>query len=292
MTDPIAAPMDGKRVLITGATAGIGRITARALAKAGADIILVGRNPAKGRDAVAEIARQAGGDRALFIQADLSVQAEVRGLADAVAGRWDRLDVLINNAGAMFAQRQESADGIEMTLAVNHLAYYLLTRRLFERLRAAAPARIVNVASGAHRRGRVRLGDLQSRRRYRGFQVYSDSKLLNLLFTYELARRLDGSGVTANCLHPGFVATDIGTAHGVVPGLVWALITRVAAISPEDGAKTSLHLAGSPAVAGVTGTYFDKCHAVRSSPASYDRDAARRLWDVSAELTGLDKNGV
>ena len=292
MTDPIAAPMAGKRVLITGATAGIGRITARALAKAGADVILVGRNPAKGRDAVAEIARQAGGDQASFIQADLSVQAEVRRLADEVAGRWDRLDVLINNAGAMFARRQESADGIEMTLAVNHLAYYLLTRRLFEQLRAGAPARIVNVASGAHRRGRVRLGDLQNRRRYRGFRVYSDSKLLNLLFTYELARRLDGSDVTANCLHPGFVATDIGTAHGVVPGLVWSLMTRVAAISPEDGAKTSIHLAGAPEVAGLSGKYFDKCRPVRSSPASYDRNTACRLWDISAELTSLGKEGV
>ena len=284
--------MDGKRVLITGATGGIGRITARALAKAGADVILVGRTPEKGRDAVAEIARQTDGERASFIRADLSVQAEVRRLGDQVAAQWDRLDVLINNAGAMFGRRQESADGIEMTLAVNHLAYCLLTRLLFERLRAAGPARIVNVASGAHRRGRIRLDDLESRRRYRGFQVYSDSKLLNVLFTYELARRIEGSGVTANCLHPGFVATDIGVAHGVVPGPIWALITRVAAISPGDGAKTSIHLAGSPEVAGVSGKYFDKCRPVRSSTASYDRDTQRRLWDISADLTGMDKDGV
>ena len=288
MPDPVAAPMDGKRVLITGATAGIGRVTARALGKAGAEVILVGRNAQRGHEAVAEIARLSGVNRASFFRADLSVQADVRRLAETVAERWDRLDVLINNAGAMFGRRRESADGIEMTLAVNHLAYYLLTRLLLDRLKAAASARIVNVASSAHRRGRAQLADLQSRRRYRALQVYADSKLLNLLFTYELARRLDGSGVTANGLHPGFVATEIGTAHGVVPGLVWSLLTKVTAISPEDGARTSLHVAAAPELAAVTGTYFEKSRAVRSAPASYDRDAARRLWDLSAEMTGLD----
>jgi NAD(P)-dependent dehydrogenase (short-subunit alcohol dehydrogenase family) len=292
MPDPVAAPMHGKRVLITGGTGGIGRVAARALAQAGAEMILVGRSPTKGRDAAAEIAARAGAERASFLQADLSAQAEVRRVAEEIAGRWDRLDVLINNAGAMFGRRRESADGIEMTLALNHLSYYLLTRLLFGRLKAAAPARIVNVASGAHRRARLRLDDLQSRRRYRGFQVYSDSKLCNVLFTYELARRIDGSGVTANCLHPGFVATEIGTAHGVVPGLVWGLITRIAAITPEEGARTPVYLASSPEIEGVSGKYFDRCRPTPSSHASHDRETARRLWDISADLTGLPADGV
>jgi NAD(P)-dependent dehydrogenase (short-subunit alcohol dehydrogenase family) len=284
--------MDGKRVLITGATGGIGRITARALAEAGAEVILVGRNQARGNAAATEIAAAAGEGRATFVAADLSRQAEVRRLAEQVAARWDRLDVLLNNAGAMFKHRRESADGIEMTLATNHLSYYLLTRSLFERLKAAAPARIVNVASGAHRRARLRLDDIQSRRRYRPIEVYSNTKLCNVLFTYELARRIAGSGVTANCLHPGFVATDIGPAHGVVPGIVWRLVTRVAAIPPEEGAETSIHVAGAPDLEGVSGRYFDKCRPVASSPTSRDRDLQRRLWDISAELTGMAAAGV
>jgi NAD(P)-dependent dehydrogenase (short-subunit alcohol dehydrogenase family) len=284
--------MDGKRVLITGATGGIGRITARALAEAGAEVILVGRNQARGNAAATEIAAAAGEGRATFVAADLSRQAEVRRLAEQVAARWDRLDVLLNNAGAMFKHRRESADGIEMTLATNHLSYYLLTRALFERLKAAAPARIVNVASGAHRRARLRLDDIQSRRRYRPIEVYSNTKLCNVLFTYELARRIAGSGVTANCLHPGFVATDIGPAHGVVPGIVWRLVTRVAAIPPEEGAETSIHVAGAPDLEGVSGRYFDKCRPVASSPTSRDRDLQRRLWDISAELTGMAAAGV
>jgi NAD(P)-dependent dehydrogenase (short-subunit alcohol dehydrogenase family) len=287
-----AAAMDGKRVLITGGTAGIGRITARELALAGATVIVVGRDPSKGRDTVAEIAAKAGGERAAFLQADLSTQAEVRRLAREISERWDGLDVLLNNAGAMYRTRRESADGIEMTLAVNHLSYYLLSRLLFDRLKAAAPARIVNVASGAHRRARLRLDDIQSRRRYRPIEVYANTKLCNILFTYELARRIEGSGVTANCLHPGFVATEIGPAHGVVPGLVWTLVTKVAALPPEEGAKTSIHAAAAPELEGVNGKYFDKCRPVASSQASHDRETQRRLWDMSAELTGMAREGV
>jgi NAD(P)-dependent dehydrogenase (short-subunit alcohol dehydrogenase family) len=218
--------------------------------------------------------------------ADLSDQTQVRRLAEDFQGRYPRLDVLINNAGAMFGARQLSADGIEMTFALNHLGYFLLTNLLLPSLRAAAPARIVNVASRAHRGVALNFDDLQHGRRYLGWKAYKRSKLANLLFTYEMVRQLNGAAVTVNALHPGFVATGIGVSNGFIPGVLWKTAS-LAAIDTEKGAKTSVYLATAPEVHGITGRYFVKCRPQESSQASYDREAAKRLWEISADLTGL-----
>ena len=276
----------GKTCLVTGATAGIGLTTARGLARMGARVLIVGSRAERGSAAVEEISRDTAGAQVEFLKADLSDQAQVRQLAQAVHDRCDRLDVLVNNAGGLFSPRQLSADGIEMTFALNHLAYFLLTHLLLDRLAAAGRARIVNVASGAHKRVTLDLDDLQGERDYRGWRAYGRSKLANILFTYELARRLTGRTVTANALHPGFVASELGWRHRFMPALAWRLLT-LRALSPEEGAETSIHLAASPEVEGMSGAYFKKCRPVRSSAASYDDDAARRLWAISCALTGL-----
>ncbi len=217
--------------------------------------------------------------------ADLSSQAGVKGLADRVRERCDRLDVLLNNAGGMYLDRRESPDGIEMTLALNHLSYFLLTKQLLPLLKASAPARIINVASDAHTGVSIDFDDIQGRRRYTGWKAYKQSKLANILFTYELARRLEGSGVTANTLHPGFVRTRFFQDFSGWIGFITKLGAALIAIGPEEGAKTSLYLASSPEVEGVTGQYFVKSRPARSSPQSHDRAAAERLWRVSEELT-------
>jgi NAD(P)-dependent dehydrogenase (short-subunit alcohol dehydrogenase family) len=218
--------------------------------------------------------------------ADLSVQAQVRRLAQEFKRRYSRLDVLINNAGGFFMKRQLSADGIEMTFALNYLSVFLLTSLLLDTLKASAPARIVNISSDAHRRARINFEDLELERKYSGFGAYGQSKLAVALFTYELARRLEGTQVTVNALHPGFVATNLGRNNGWRIKL-FAPLVKLMALSPEEGAETSIYLASSSEVAGITGKYFDKKKAVRSSLASYDETAARRLWEISAEMTGL-----
>jgi NAD(P)-dependent dehydrogenase (short-subunit alcohol dehydrogenase family) len=278
--------MKGRVCLVTGATSGIGKVTAQALAGMGATVIVVGRNQTKARAVVDEI-RQATGntDLELFL-ADLSVQQQVRALAEAVLTRYPHIHVLINNAGAVYRKRSLSADGIEMTFAVNHLAYFLLTNLLLDRLKADAPARIVNVASDAHKNAKIPFDDLNSERHYRGFKVYGQTKLANILFTYELARRLKGSGVTANCLHPGLIATGFGHNDGGLLSLGLRLVTPFIK-KPEQGAETSIYLASSPEVEGVSGQYFVDKKSIKSSPASYDEDAARRLWEISAAMTGV-----
>jgi NAD(P)-dependent dehydrogenase (short-subunit alcohol dehydrogenase family) len=210
----------------------------------------------------------------------------VRQLAEEFQRRFARLDVLVNNAGALFRRRCLSADGIEMTFALNHLTYFLLTNLLLDTLKASAPARVVNVSSDAHRGAQMRFADPQGEHRYSSWRAYSQSKLANLLFTYELARRLEGTGVTANAVHPGFVATGFGGNHRGLVGLV-IRVAKLAALSPQQGAETLIYLATSPEVEGITGKYFVRKHAVQSSSASYDQAAARRLWQLSAELTGL-----
>ncbi|MBL8045750.1 MAG: SDR family oxidoreductase [Anaerolineales bacterium] len=277
--------MQGKTVLVTGATAGIGEVTARELARQGAIVVGVGRNAEKCRTTAEQIRAATGNAQVSFIVADLSTQAGVRQVAEAFKRQHSRLDVLINNAGAYFANRQTSVDGLELTFALNHMAYFLLTDLLLDVLKASAPARIINVASAAHRSPiKLNFDDLQNERGYNGFPAYGQSKLANVLFTYELARRLAGTGITANTLHPGFVATNFGHNNGRVVSFFMKIIQRLSALQPEQGAATTLYLATSPAVEGVTGKYFDQSRAVASSPESYDEAAARRLWEASAAL--------
>jgi retinol dehydrogenase-12 len=278
--------MQGKVCLVTGATAGIGLVTARELARKGARVILVGRATERCSRAAEEIRALTGSTAVEWLVADLSSQADVRRLADQVRSRWPRLDVLVNNAGGIFIKRQESADGIEMTFALNHLSYFLLTCLLLPLLEQSAPARIVSVASEAHRGVSIAFDDIEGKTRFGGWRAYQRSKLANLLFTYELARRLGGKRVTANALHPGFVRTTIFRE----PGLVGWLLRRAAdviALSPEAGAKTSVYLASSQEVAGTSGQYFDKEKPRESSPQSHDLIAGERLWRLSEEMTGL-----
>jgi NAD(P)-dependent dehydrogenase (short-subunit alcohol dehydrogenase family) len=278
--------MQGKICLITGATSGIGFVTAQALAHQGATVVLVGRNPERAAAAVSSIQQATGNPHVACLMADLSVQDQVRQLAGEFQRRFARLDVLLNNAGAFFSRRSLSVDGLEMTLALNHLAYFLLTHLLLDTLNATPAARIVNVASDAHRNAQFDFTDPQGRQNYRGWRAYSQSKLANLLFTYELARRLADTDTTANAVHPGFVATRFGhNNRGLVGLFVW--LAQFTALSPAQGAETLIYLATSPDAARVTGMYFVKKQPVGSSTASYDATAAQRLWQLSAELTGL-----
>ena len=283
--------MQPKTILITGATAGIGQVTALELARTGATVVGVGRNPAKCAAVADHIRRETGNQQVEFLIADLAVQAQVRRLAAEVCQKYDRLDVLINNAGAVFFQRQESTDGIEMTWALNHLNYFLLTHLLLDRLKASAPARIINVASAAHQGGKINFADLEGKQKYSGFGAYAQSKLANILFTYELARRLAGSGVTANTLHPGFIASNFAMDNfvGWQRTFRWLYrgIQQVAARSPAQGAATPIYLATDPAVATVSGAYFVNKRVRQSTAASRDEQVAQRLWRVSEQMVGL-----
>jgi retinol dehydrogenase 14 len=279
--------MSGRICIVTGASSGIGKATALGLARSGATVVLACRNEASGAAAREEIALQTGNRNVHLMRVDLSRMGSVRELAAEYLTRFDRLHVLVNNAGALYYNgRQTSADGFEMTLAVNHLGPFLLTHLLLEALRKSAPSRIVNVASVAHRLGRIDVSDLQSRRRYSGRAAYRASKLANVLFTYELARRLEGTGITANCMNPGVVRTGITrSAHGI-ERLVTALTFR-GARSPEEGARTVVHLASSPEVEGISGRYFEDMAEAPSSKASHDPALAARLWEETERLTGI-----
>ena len=277
--------MSGRICLVTGATRGIGRATAEALAKSGAHVLLHGRDSASVGAVCREMVRYGKVDG---VVGDLSSLAAVRKLATAVAAQYPRLDVLVNNAGTGTRRRQTTGDGYERTFAINHLAPFLLTNLLLERLKAGKAARVVTVSSMAHRGAKLDFDDLNwETRKFSGLGAYGASKLANILFTVELASRLAGSGVTANCLHPGVVATNIFTAFGGRTGKVFTVLLRPFMLSPADGAKTSIYLASSPEVANVTGKFFDKCREVPPTPAAQDAAAAKRLWDVSAKLTGL-----
>jgi NAD(P)-dependent dehydrogenase (short-subunit alcohol dehydrogenase family) len=277
--------MHGKTVLVTGATQGIGKATAAALAARGARVVLLARREDRGRAAQAEIeAASRGRGRVELLVADLSSLAEVRRAAAEFKAKYDRLDVLINNAGVLVPRRRVTVDGIEETFAVNHVAPFLLTRELLDVLRASAPARIVNVSSEAHRHAKMYWEDLQFLRRpYRAWCAYRQSKLANLLFTYELAHRLDHSGITANALHPGVVATGFGQTYGGLTGVLIKLAHPFMA-SPEQGARTSVVLACAPHLAGVTGAYSVDGKRVPSNAVSYCRASQRKLWALSDEL--------
>lgn len=282
------SPLAGKVCLVTGATSGVGRATAQALARLGATVELVARCAEKAEFVQAEIQAQTGNPNVSWLLADLSDLAQVRRLAGAFRQRHNELHVLVNNAGAIFARRQETVDGLERTFALNHLSYFLLTCELLPLLRASAPARIINVSSDAHRSGgfsTLDFDDLQSRRRYFSFTAYGRSKLANVLFTYALARRLAGSSVTANAMHPGFVRSGFGSGNGPLWAAIYRVINRFA-LSPEQGAETAIYLAASPEVEGQTGQYYHLCRPVRSSAASYDQAAQERLWAISRDLTG------
>jgi retinol dehydrogenase 14 len=283
--------MGEKVCLITGATSGIGKATAMGMAEMGANVVMVGRDRGRGETVMAEIKEGSANPSVDLMLADLSSQEEIHRLADEFKEAYPRLDVLINNAGVIRSERITTADGLETTFAVNHLAYSLLTNLLLDVLKASAPSRIVNVASGEQRTGTIDFDDLQGEKRYTGAKAYSQSKLATVLFTYELARRLEGTGVSANCLHPGVVGTNLGSGvSGVFGFMVRAL--RPLMKSSEKGAETSIYLASSPEVEGLSGGYFVKKAEARSSDVSYDERIARRLWEVSADLTNLPANNL
>ena len=279
--------MHGKTCLVTGATSGIGAATALELARLGATVLVAGRDAARCR-ARAETIRRETGARVEEVVADLASQGQVRRMAAEVAGRFSRLDVLVNNAGTVLFERTLTPDGLETTFAVNYLSHFLLTTLLLERLAATPSSRVVCLSSSAHGGGRIEFDNLQGERRYERLDAYARSKLALLMFTYELARRRKGAPPTANALHPGIVATDLGADNGLVRGWLRVRVRNLvdrSMITPEEGARTVVHLASSPDVEGVTGRYFDQGREVRSSPASYDEAVARRLWEVSEELT-------
>ena len=277
--------MGGKVALVTGGTSGIGKATATALAAMGADVVVVGRNRERGERAAAEIRAQTGG-RVDLALADLSSRAEVRALAEEFRRRYDRLDVLVNNAGLVQSERTETVDGLETTFAINHLAPFLLTNLLQDMLEESAPSRVVTVSSEAERWGNIDFDDLQSRKKYRGFPVYGMTKLANILFTYELAERLKGTGVTATCMHPGAVNTRFGTDNSG-PFTILFRAFKPFMRTPEQGADTLIWLASSPDVKGVSGRYYSDRKPIEPKKIASDPGARRRLWVESERLTGL-----
>ena len=284
--------MNGKQILITGATNGIGLAAAETLVALGANVAIVGRNETRTRIAAARVkaARRMGATVDTFI-ADLSSQASVRKLAGEVLGRYPRLDVLINNAGAMYARRQVTEDGIELTWAVNHLAPFLLTTLLIDRLKESAPASVITTASEAHQGAHVPFDDLNAERSYRSFGRYGETKLANILFTAELARRLEGTSVTATCFHPGLVASGFNRNNGLLMDLGMTIL-KPASRSPEKGAETLVWLATSAEVANVSGGYFFDKEQRPPSPEAQDMKTARRLWDVSEGQCASRRNSA
>jgi len=286
--------MKDKVVVVTGGNTGIGKEAVSGLSRLGARVVIACRDVEKGRRAADEVTKETGGDIRVFAL-DLADFDSVRSCAEALLAAFPRIDVLLLNAGLMLGDRRETRQGFEATFGINHLGHFLLTELLLERMKASAPSRIVVVSSDAHRRAKAGLtwDDLPRTRRYAGFDVYSESKLANILFTRELARRLEGTGVTVNALHPGFVATEFGRG-GDIKGIVGKLLplAQLFARTPVKGAETSVYLASSPEVEGVTGEYFVDCRATKPNRAARDDAAARRLWDESERLIAIKSHGV
>ena len=279
--------MNGKICLVTGGTNGIGKATAQALAQMGATVVIVGRDAQKAAQVSKEIQAASGNQNVDWLLADLSSQQDIRRLVAEFKSKYSQLHVLINNAGGTFMTRQLSVDGIEMTFALNHLAYFMVTNLLLDTIKASAPARIINVSSDAHSGGKIDFNNLQGERSYSGIGPYGNSKLANILFTIELARRLEGTGVTVNALHPGLVSTGFGKNN---PGLlmkIMGVVIPLIARSPEKGAETSIYLVSSPAVQNITGKYFVDCKITQPAPQASDSAVAKELWDVSAEMVCL-----
>lgn len=285
------APMRGRTVLVTGATSGIGAETSLGLARAGARVGIVGRDAARTQAVAARIRAAVAGAVVDTFVADLASQAETRRLAAEVRARYSRLDVLVNNAGAIFDRHAVTVDGIERTWALDHLAYVLLSLELLDLLKASAPARIVNVASEAHRRGRIAFDDLGQAGHFSALSAYAQAKLGNVLFSAALARRLAGTGVTSNALHPGVIASGFAAGTGGWFGVGWRLIRPFMA-KPEDGAVTSIHLASAGEVAGVTGAYFKACRPVAPSARARDPALQERVWTLSLDQLGLSDRGL
>jgi len=275
--------------MITGATSGIGRASALELGRMGAKLVLVCRNRERGEELLREIQR-AGNPEVELMIADLESQAQIRKLAEDFLATRKPLHVLMNNAGVFNMKRALTSDGLETVFAVNHLAYFMLTLLLLDRILESAPARIINIASDLHKRATLKFDDLGGERSYGGMSSYGQSKLANVVFTYELARRLAGTGVTVNCVHPGGVATNLARNNGALATVAWKLIGAFMK-SPEDGARTQIYLASSPEVEGVTGKYFIDSKEAPSSAESHDANVARRLWEVSAKMIGVPATG-
>jgi NAD(P)-dependent dehydrogenase (short-subunit alcohol dehydrogenase family) len=279
--------MKGKICLVTGATNGIGKATAQALAQMGATVVIVGRDGRKTAQVNDEIRAASGNQNVDWLLADLSSQQDIQRLAVEFKSKYSQLHVLLNNAGGTFKTRQLSVDGIEMTFALNHLAYFLLTNLLLDTIRAGAPSRIINVSSGAHSGGKIDFDNLQGERSYSSFGPYANSKLANILFTTELARCLEGTGVTVNALHPGLTSTGFGQNNpGLLMKIMGAVIPLIAR-SPEKGAETSIYLASSAEVQSITGKYFVDGRITQPAPQATDRAVAKKLWDASAEMVHL-----
>lgn len=281
--------MHDKRVMVTGATAGIGKYTALAIARMGAQVVLVGRSEAKCHEVTSMIQNETGNHNVEYMLADLSSIEQTKSVAEQYRTKYDRLDVLVNNVGAIFLSRGETVDGIENTFALNHLVgYFLLTNLLLDVIKASAPARIVNVSSAAHMNGTINFDDLEATSKYGAMGVYANSKLANVLFTYELARRLEGTGVTVNALHPGVVASNFGVTNNTnIFTKIFRRVFNLISISEEKGAETSIYLATSPEVEGVTAKYFSDKQEGRSSEISYREADQQRLWSVSEEMLGI-----
>ena len=279
--------MTGKVVLITGGTGGIGRATAIGLATIGARVGVTGRDPARSERAAVDIRAASGNPAVDAFAADMASQEEVRRLAVAVLDAYPRLDVLVNNVGGFWAHRHLTPDDLEQTFALNHLAPFLLTNLLLDRLKAGGPARVVTVSSGAQAAGRIMFDDLQSARTYSGQRAYSQSKLANVMFTNELARRVAGTGVTANSVHPGVVRTNFGAEDQAWSFAVISRVIRPLLKTPAQGAQTPIYLASSPEVKGVTGQFFVNRRPKTANKPAYDTDATSRLWHVSCDLVGM-----
>lgn len=273
-----------KTAIVTGATNGIGLVTARELAKQGINVVIISRSQERCEFIVSQLKKETGNPSIEFLASDLSVMANVRQVAHEFMKRHNRLDILVNNAGAIFFQRLVSQDGYEMTFALNHLSYFLLTVLLLDTLKSSAPSRIINVSSDAHQGGKINLDDLMLTRKFSAFGAYSASKLANILFTYQLDEILSGTQVTANALHPGFVSTGFAKNNSGLIKLGMG-ITSLFARKPEKGAETSIFLASSPEVEGVSGKYFSDCREIKSSTSSYDKLTQKGLWEKSLELT-------
>lgn len=287
----MAWSIQNKTCVVTGASSGIGLVTARVLAERGARVLLVSRNKERGDAAVSTVKTAAPNADVQLILGDLASFEQIRRVAAEILEKAPRLDVLINNAGALNTKRTVTADGHETTFAVNHLAYFLLTHLLLDRLKASAPARIVNVASEAHRRGHINFDDLEGAKKFDGYAAYQASKLANILFTYELAKRLEGSGVTANCLHPGVIAS--GFALNASGPVNWFFrLAKPFLLTNEQGAETTIHLATAPELEGKSGGYYKEKRLIRSNRESNDPAVARRLWEISEQMIKEPAHGI